>query len=71
MTSHLVLVHTPDPDDGIPASSEQAVQGGVQLQGIYPIAIVLLHFISYDVRYLPQQRDVQCIQNDTCKSCHL
>lgn len=52
---HLVLIDAPYPDDGVSAGCEKSVQGGVQLQGIDSISIVLLHFISNNIGNLTSE----------------
>lgn len=42
----LVLIDTPYPYDGVPPCREESVQRRVQLKRIYPVPVVLLHFIS-------------------------
>lgn len=49
---YFVLVDAPYPDDGVPSSGEEPVQRRVQLEGIDPVAVVLLHLISNDIGHL-------------------
>ena len=50
-----MLIDTPYSNDRVPSCREKSIQGGVELQRIYPIAIVFLDLISNDIRHLGGQ----------------
>lgn len=56
-----MLVDAPYPNDGVSASREEAVQGRVELQGVHPIAVILLHLIPNHIGYLQRELDMSAL----------
>lgn len=52
-----MLIDAPYADDGVSARGEEAVQSGVQLQGVHPVTVVLLDFVSDHVGNLKAHSD--------------
>lgn len=46
---YFVLINTPYPDDRVSPCGEEPVQRRVELEGVHPIPIILLHLVSNDV----------------------